>query len=285
MAATPETTIWHPADIFSNRPVGYKGFALIVLNQPLEDHVAFYCEVWKNAVYHVGADGGANCVHDLNKSNVDDKNLLNLDTVIGDLDSLRPEVQEYWHERGSEVIYDSDQYSTDLTKAVKYVKSFEISSEAELTPSKDVARAAKLQKIKDGPEIKDIVCLGGLGGRVDQGMSTLHHLYIFQKDLDYASGKMFLLSSESITFVLKSGRHKIKVRERFPGMGLGKHIGIIPLKEASVITTEGLEWDVTDWPTEFGGQISTSNHVREDWVTVETTKDVLFTIDLDFSPA
>jgi thiamine pyrophosphokinase len=283
MAVTPEATIWHPADIFSQSPLSYKGFALVVLNQPLEGQVRFYSQVWKNAVYHVGADGGANCVHDLNASNVDDKNVLSLDTVIGDLDSLRPDAREYWHQRGSEIIYDPDQYSTDLTKAVKYVKTFRIPSEAEFTPSKDKARESKLQKIKDGSKIKDIVCIGGLGGRVDQAMSTLHHLYIFQKESDYTLGKLFLLSSGAITFVLKTGKHKIKVRESFPGMALGKNVGIIPLKEPSRITTEGLEWDVTDWATEFGGQMSTSNYVKEDWVTVETTKDVLFTIDLDFS--
>jgi thiamine pyrophosphokinase len=282
MAATPEATIWHPAEIFSNTPFSYKGFALVVLNQPLEDQVRFYSQVWKNSAYHVGADGGANCVHDLNVLNSDDNNVLNLDTVIGDLDSLRPDVREYWYARGSEIIHDPDQYSTDLTKAIKYVKSFEIPSESEFTPSKDKARQAKLQKIKDSSEIKDIVCIGGLGGRVDQAMSTLHHLYTFQNESDYASGKVFLLSSEAITFVLKSGKHKVKVRESIPGMGLGKHIGIIPLKEPSMITTAGLEWDVTDWPTQFGGQMSTSNHVKEDWVTIETTKDVLFTIDLDF---
>jgi len=281
--ASSEATIWHPADIFSSNPASYKGFGLIVLNQPLEGQVRFYSQVWKNAVYHIGADGGANCVHDLNTKNLHDKNVLNLDTVIGDLDSIRPDVREYWHQRGSEIIYDPDQYSTDLTKATKYIKSFEIPSEGELTPSKNLAREAKRQKIKDGSEIKHIVCIGGLGGRVDQGMSTLHHLYIFQKESDYASGKMFLLSSEAITFILKAGKHKIKVRESFPGMGLGKHIGIIPLKEPSMITTEGLEWDVKDWLTEFGGQMSTSNHVREDWVKVETTKDVLFTINLNFS--
>lgn len=281
--ASSEPTIWHPADIFSSNPASYKGFGLVVLNQPLEDHARFYSQVWKNAVYHVGADGGANCVHDLNVSNLGDKNVLNLDTVIGDLDSLRPDVREYWQQRGSEIIYDPDQYSTDLTKAVKYIRSFEIPSGGEFTPSTSTARDAKRQGVKDGSEIKHIVCIGGLGGRVDQGMSTLHHLYIFQKESDYASGKMFLLSSEAITFVLKTGKHKIKVRESFPGMGLGKHIGIIPLKEPSVIMTEGLEWDVKNWPTEFGGQMSTSNHVKEDWVTVVTTKDVLFTIDLNFS--
>lgn len=282
MASTPEATIWHPADIFSTSPFSYKGFSLIVLNQPLEDQSSFYFQVWENAVYHIGADGGANCVHDLNESKLEDKNVLNLDTVIGDLDSLRSDVREYWCQRGCEIIYDADQYSTDLTKAVKYVKSFEIPSGGELTPSNDKMKEAKRQKLKDGPKIKDIVLIGGLGGRVDQGLSTLHHLYIFQKESDYASGKMFLLSSEAITFVLKSGKHKIKVRERFPGMALGKHIGIIPLNEPSLITTEGLEWDVKDWPTEFGGQMSTSNHVKEDWVMLETTKDVLFTIDLDF---
>jgi thiamine pyrophosphokinase len=285
MAATPESTIWHPADVFSSNPVAYKGFALIVLNQPLEDQASFYSQVWRNAVYHVGADGGANFVHDLNETSMDDRNILSLDTIIGDLDSLRPDVRQYWHLRGSEIIYDSDQYSTDFTKAVKYAKSFEIPVDAEVTPSQDKATVSKLQKIKEDANIKNIVCIGGLGGRVDQAMSTLHHLYIFQKESDYRSGKMFLLSSEAITFVLKPGKHEIKVRESSPGMRLGQNIGIIPLKEPSVITTRGLEWDVTDWPTEFGGQMSTSNHVKEDWVMVETTKDVLFTIDLKFSQA
>ena len=283
MAASPPetTTTWYPADIFSNSPIGYRNFGLVVLNQPLNGNIDFYVQVWKNAVYHVGADGGANYVYDLNGSRQKSKNVLNLDTIIGDLDSLRPDVKEYWHSRGSEIIYDPDQYSTDLTKAVKYVKTFEIPSEGEVSPSKNKARASDLQKIKDGPHIKDIVCLGGLGGRVDQGMSTLHHLHIFQKESNYASGKMFLLSSQAITFVLKSGKHKIKVRETSPCMGLGKNIGIIPLKGLSRITTEGLQWDVTDWPTEFGGQISTSNYVKDEWVIVETTNDVLFTIDLE----
>lgn len=277
-----DTVIWHPADIFSDRPQIHRDFALIVLNQPLELRASFYERIWQNAVYHVGADGGANRVHDLNAllANRPQQD-LGLDTVIGDLDSLRPEVRDHWHSWGSEIIHDSDQYSTDFTKATRYLSNFKVSEDAKFTPSTSKARQARLEKIKNGPEIKDILCIGGLGGRVDQGMSTLHHLYTFQNEGSYESGRMFLLSSESITFVLKSGKHKIKVRESFPEMSLGKHIGIIPLKEPSVISTEGLEWDVKNWPTEIGGQISTSNHVREDWVMVQTTKDVLFTIDLE----
>jgi thiamine pyrophosphokinase len=270
--------IWHPADLFSNSPNAHRDFALIVLNQPLELRAPFYLRIWKNAVYHVGADGGANRVYDLDHST--SGCIVGLDTIIGDLDSVRPEVQAYWRVLGSEIIHDRDQYSTDFMKATRYLKTFEVGKDAHCTHSNDVSRRAKLQAVQDGPGIKDIVAIGGLGGRVDQGMSTLHHLYTFQNEGSYEAGRMFLLSSESITFVLKSGKHKIKVRESYPEMSLGKHIGIIPLKEPSVITTKGLEWDVEDWHTEFGGQISTSNHVKEDWVTIETTKDVLFTIDL-----
>lgn len=47
-----------------------------------------------------------------------------------------------------------------------------------------------------------------------------------------------------------------------------------------MITTTGLEWDVQDWKTEMGGMVSTSNHVMEDEIVVETTAVVLFTIEL-----
>jgi len=125
------------------------------------------------------------------------------------------------------------------------------------------------------------LCLGGLGGRVDQGLSQLHHLYMEQRYPHYNNGRVYLLSTEAITFVLKKGRHRIRVHDPNAPI-LGKYIGIIPLREPSIITTKGLEWDVTNWPTEFGGQMSTSNHVREDIVEITTTGDVLFTIDLNF---
>ncbi|KAL2070525.1 hypothetical protein VTL71DRAFT_13551 [Oculimacula yallundae] len=247
-------TEWQPADIFSATPKNHKPFAILVLNQALRLPAAVYSRLWASSIFKVAADGGANRIHDLNTQNDID---LSVDSVIGDLDSLLPEVRTYWESRDVPVIHDPDQYSTDFGKAVKHIRS---------SPAR---------------ETMDIVVIGGLGGRVDQGITTLSHLYTFQQDPEYASGRMYLLSSESITFVLKAGRHRIRAKEEFEGIKLGKHVGIIPLKEPSIITTEGLEWDVQKWDTEVGGQMSTSNHVREEMVTVETTKDVLFTIDLD----
>lgn len=180
--------------------------------------------------------------------------------IIGDLDSLHPSVRDFYSSQPTPatVIHDKDQYSTDFGKAINHAR-------------------------KEYPDGIDIVALGGIGGRVDQGLSQLHHLYLFQKEPDYASGHIYLLSGSSLTFLLKTGKHRIQVREEDgEDTSFGKHVGIIPLKEPSRITTNGLEWDVSDWETQMGGNLSTSNHVLPEtrWVEIETTADVLFTIAL-----
>lgn len=252
MSSSSDTTTWHPASILSPTPSpDANPFAIIVLNQPLELRSSIYDIIFHNAHFKIAADGGANRLINI-------KPTPSLDLIIGDLDSLSESSTAYWENQGVKIVKDHDQYSTDFGKAFNWIR-------------------------KEIPEKFDIVVLGGLGGRLDQGLSVLHHLYMFQSTPKYADGKMFLLSSEAISFLLKAGKHRIKVKEVFEevGVGLGKHIGIIPMKEASVISTKGLEWDVQDWKTEFGGLMSTSNLVREEWVDVETTKDVLFTIDLN----
>lgn len=161
------------------------------------------------------------------------------------------------------VIHDPDQESTDFGKAINWIR-------------------------EQHPSGIDIVALGGIGGRVDQGLSQLHHLYRFQSGHgDYPGGRIFLLSGSSLTFLLKAGKHYIHVREESEDEGdeedvFGKYVGIIPLKETARITTQGLEWDVTDWETMIGGNLSTSNHILPDTqvVTIETDKDVLFTVAL-----
>lgn len=169
-----------------------------------------------------------------------------------------------------QVIRDRDQDSSDFTKALQHIR----------------------ERRGGGGERNDIICMGGLGGRVDQGLSQLHHLYLFQKSPTYAEGRVYLVSGESLTFLLKGGTHHIHVREWARAENgardvFEKHVGIIPIREPSVISTKGLEWDVEDWATEFGGHISTSNHVLPDTEVVEVraTKDVLFTIALKGWPA
>lgn len=127
----------------------------------------------------------------------------------------------------------------------------------------------------------DIAAVGGLGGRVDQGLSQLHHLFSYQPGAAYDGGRIYLVSEESVTVLLKAGKHVVHVREGDEAV-FGKQVGILPIREPSVITTRGLEWDVEGWETAVGGRLSTSNHVLPESkvVEVETSKDVLFTISL-----
>ncbi|KAI1206017.1 thiamine pyrophosphokinase [Annulohypoxylon truncatum] len=274
MNSKGKITEWYPIRQFLNYP-GHD-FTLVILNQPIIDEDLFK-DIWSIAKTCVAADGGANHVYDLNQKSLSKGghiptyagDYVNLSTIIGDLDSLSDEARTFFTTKPAncKIIHDEDQYSTDFTKAVRLVR-------------------------KEFPGM-DIVCMGGLGGRVDQGLSQIHHLYLFQTSPSYADGKMFLLSGESLSFLLKAGKHRIHVREpnatntaadfvRMSGDPFAKYVGIIPVKEPSVITTKGLEWDVENWPTEFGGQMSTSNHVLPETqvVEIETTKDVLFTIAL-----
>ncbi|KAI8626546.1 thiamine pyrophosphokinase [Xylariaceae sp. FL1651] len=267
----PDFIEWHPA----RQLLGYpkNGFILIILNQPIRNPALFE-DLWSIADARIAADGGANRICDVHRQTLSEggssarglsDQFTNLDTIIGDLDSLSDEARRYFSR--SRIIHDPDQYSSDFTKAVWHAR-------------------------REYPG-RDLVCMGGLGGRVDQGLSQLHHLYMFQTSPTYAEGRMYLLSGESLSFVLKGGRgHQIRVREpnltvkesfkRDSSEPFAKYVGIIPVGEPAVISTKGLEWDVQDWPTVFGGQMSTSNHVLPETqvVEIQADKDVLFTIAL-----
>ncbi|KLU82255.1 hypothetical protein MAPG_01329 [Magnaporthiopsis poae ATCC 64411] len=260
---------WHPARILQEQQrAGWKPLTIVMLNQPIRD-VSTLRKLWGNATIKVAADGGANHLLAVGHGLFD-----NVDVIIGDLDSFTDESRAYYQAlpRPPAIIQDPDQESTDFGKAVKLIRDRDRAPEV----------AEAISHIQFPQEPCDIVAVGGLGGRIDQGLSQLHHLCLFQADEEYQDGRMYLVSSENLTFLLKPGRHIIHVREDAAEESFGKHVGIIPIKGRSIITTKGLQWDVENWETEYGGRISTSNHVRPETRVVEvvTDKDVVFTIEL-----
>jgi thiamine pyrophosphokinase len=170
----------------------------------------------------------------------------------------------------------------------------------------------------NNPEKLDVVVLGGLGGRVDQGFSQIHHLYVAHAQRREVSstgssaeekekeeeeeednfGELYLLSEESLSFILSPGKHTIhtplthrldiaeqeQVQEQGQENILAENVGIIPLAGPTFISLTGFEWDVTRWKTEIGGQLSTSNHIRAPQLQVEVDtavgRPVLFTVEL-----
>jgi thiamine pyrophosphokinase len=187
-----------------------------------------------------------------------------LETILGDLDSLKSSTESWARSNNTIIAKDSSQDSTDFTKCISFIATEYLPTLP--TPMPSVASPTS-----------DILVLGGLGGRVDQSLSILHHLY--KSPELYPQGRVYLLTTSAITFLLPAGVHRIVVKDSDTG-SLGRHVGILPVGAPARITTSGLEWDVQNWETSFGGKMSTSNLVREDVVRVETTSGVLFTIDL-----
>lgn len=235
---------FNPGTIFSG--VGQTGakLSLVILNQPI-CHRNFYT-IWDNCVVRACADGGANRLYDeLKTDELRKKYLPNF--IAGDFDSLRSEVEQFYRANGVSLIHDPDQYATDFMKVTRLF-------DADHT----------------------IVALGGTGGRVDQSFHSIFHLFLSEK----RSQLIYLVSAESVSFLVDNDKQNKFNEILTPREYFGETCGIIPIVGSSVISTQGLVWDVEDWETSFYTKISTNNKLDRDTVLLATDKPVLFTVEV-----
>ncbi|KAF2683980.1 thiamine pyrophosphokinase-like protein 1 [Lentithecium fluviatile CBS 122367] len=225
---------------------------LLILNQPIADFPVF-ARLWRNTKYRICADGGANRLYDMFEGKLEKQRADYLPNAIhGDLDSLRNDVRAYYAARGVEISQDHDQYSTDFGKAMHKIS---------------------LEKTSSTP--KETLVLGTLGGRVDQGLGLLHEM-IREENRD-PNLLLWLFSETNLSVILRKGHNLLQglsSSELFT-----ENVGIVPIYGPAIITTSGLEWNVKDWDTQMGRQVSTSNHVKADEVHIHTNAPVLFTIE------
>ncbi|KAL5115127.1 thiamine pyrophosphokinase [Pleosporales sp. CAS-2024a] len=225
---------------------------LLILNQPIA-HLDVFVRLWKHTEYRTCADGGANRLFDLFDGDMAMQREQYLPNIIhGDLDSLRDDVRAYYASHGVEVSQDHDQDSTDFGKTMQ-----KISSRSTLIPQRDV------------------LVLGTLAGRVDQGLGLLHEM--IREETKHPGLRIWLFSESSLSFILRAKHNLIRGLQK--SALFTEKVGLLPVWGPATITTTGLEWDVKAWYTHMGGQVSTSNHVKADEVHVETDAPILFTIE------
>ena len=236
--------------------------ALLILNYHLP---AVTSHVWKlvHARRCVCADGGANRLYDelpemLAKASMatddddeheHDKNAFARAVreahvpraIVGDLDSVRPEVLAFYQKRGCLTVdLSHDQDTTDLHKAVTWLE-------------RDYERdgAASRKTSGDGRRRRVLVA-GALGGRFDHEMAHLSCLHAF------ADTEMVLLGRTSTARLIPKG-----VTVIVPDAAAeGPTCGLFPMLGPATVSTSGLRWNLDSRVLTFGTNISTSNRIR-----------------------
>ncbi|KAK9067687.1 hypothetical protein SSX86_011798 [Deinandra increscens subsp. villosa] len=242
-----------PPTINGSPPMTY---ALIILNQRLP---RFSPLLWEHARIRLCADGGANRLFDnmpelfpLERDVSVIRERYKPDVIKGDMDSIRPDVLDFYKKLGTKIVDNSDdQDTTDLHKCITYVlDSVTVDEKSNLC----------------------ILVAGALGGRFDHEMGNVNTLCCF------STTRIVLLSDDCLIQLLPgTWNHEINVLSSVEG----PHCGLIPIGAPSgSSTTTGLQWNLDNTEMRFGGLVSTSNVVTGETVTVRSDSDLLWTISL-----
>lgn len=250
-----ETSIWKIVECLLKQDFSDIGlYAVLILNRPINIPEQLLCNLWNGACFRGTADGGTDQWYNF-VSKMRDKSKLNQihpDLVTGDFDSIRPETLQYCKGNGVNIVRTPNQDKTDFQKSLEEI----------LVHSKD--------------NIDCIIAVVENSGRLDHIMSNLDIMYTEVT----ASRSLFLLASDSITWLLKPGSHKILIPQQL--VEAQATCGLIPLGAPCVVSTSGLKWNLNNTKMAFGKLISTCNTYSNDCqgVTVQTDSSLLWTANL-----
>ncbi|EGW32221.1 uncharacterized protein SPAPADRAFT_61302 [Spathaspora passalidarum NRRL Y-27907] len=278
--ANPTYTLY-PFAYLSPRTSDPFNSALLILNQTIQSGFEL---LWQSTTIHVCADGAANRLYNhFETSELRDKFIP--DYIVGDFDSLEPEIGQYYQSRGTRLIQQSSQYSTDFTKSIYTIQlHFKLGNiPSEVDSYNGLGTLWESLGTKDQLPIK-IYTIGGIGGRFDQTIHSISQLYILHEV--YPQLEIFFITSQDIIFLLRKGTNYVQydsrkifnIRDKIPPCGL------LPLSNKSIVlTTHGLKYDVTNWNSDMLGKVSSSNCVSgSDGFIVEASDAIVMNISTNY---
>lgn len=179
-----------------------------------------------------------------------------VDLICGDFDSISSEAMKLARSsRATTVVHTPDQDETDFSKSL-----------IELEPK--ILAAG----------IRTVVVVSQTSGRIDHIMANINTLH--RSERFSSADQIMLLSDNSLSFLLPPGKHTIHI----PSPLVTKHdwCSLIPFRDATILHTTGLKWNLTDQMTQFGSQISTSNTYADntEQVEVTTNKPILWSMGI-----
>jgi thiamine pyrophosphokinase len=234
--------------------------ALLLLNTPPRPASALR-QLWALSSYRVCADAAANRLRDSIQLVMGDteamvaggpaalrERLVRLrrvakihegmvpDALAGDFDSIRPDVLDFYRQRGCQIVHDPSPYSTDFDKALRLVED---------------VQAATLRTEGVTAQRWTVVAFGAFGDRFDHELSALNVLHRYRN-----FGRLLLMGERMTACLLGPGRHVLRPSPLIEG----PTCGLLPVGgPCEAVWTSGLKWNLRGEPLRFGGLVSSSN--------------------------
>lgn len=200
--------------------------------------MAFAREYLKREAFNriIAVDGGLGALKELG---------LEPDVVVGDLDTVSPEVVAYYRRR-EHIIWEVHNPEKDDT-------------DTELAISRAAATGCG-----------EIVLLGATGGRLDHMIGNIHLLYpCLQRGI-----QAYILDPQNRLYLTDGERHFKK------GELWGKYISFLPLTErVEGITLRGFKYPLTDRDIEIGTSLCISNELEGEEGILTFTDGVLMVVE------
>lgn len=265
--------VFHPSPQTNN--------ALLILNQKI--NIPSFLQLWDNYQLRICADGGANRLYDYFNSKdqqQDHRQRVDYlpDYIIGDLDSLRDDVKQWYQSKGVTVIKQATQYCSDLGKCLDFIQiHYEYQQRSEKVPPFDEYDGIKklCSQLTDPQAKVDVLIVGGINGRFDH---TIHSINTLTQSISTPMSLHFITSTDLITLI-QQGVSVLHTPKEFCGW----NCGLLPMIQPVVLSSKGLKWDVEDWDSKIGGDVSSSNRiVGEDKIVLKTDGPFVLSIELDY---
>lgn len=183
-----------------------KSIAIFCNGQKVSKHIF---SLYKDTIdYIICADGGANKIHDIG---------ISPDVIIGDLDSITKKLLHKYPD--CKVIHLTDQYSTDLEKALNHAIT--------LKP-------------------KNIYIFGATGGRIDHTLTNLNMLKKFHKHANIE----IISNKAKLVYINKS------IELKLPHCII---VSLFPIGLVKKVTLTGFKYPLKNEDLEFGVRDGQSN--------------------------
>ena len=275
----------------------HEPYGLIILNQDIDILPELFRKLWEKCHVRICADGGGNRLYEFDRSYVPDY-------IIGDFDSLRPEVAQHYASMGTVVIRQKTQLSSDLSKALSvmkltflnllkdnYIDTTKENNGIEIFDGihklDEKHEADFLEKV---PNFK-VICLNGIGGRFDQTVQSIAHLYYDWLNVPSPTSncgtcdpKMIFVTGSDIIIKVPKGPFYLKYDAEIKDKVL-LNCGLLPLgNPTTVVKTVGFKWDVVDWETSVPkGRVSSSNRFSNtNGCYINVKEDLILNIEMNY---